>query len=167
MASILEQLRGVVEEGAKDKRDLHQVGELASQTAQLAYSLNCIWLYAQPDPPSRETLTNALPPVPDGTSDTTKESLEYIRRTLIIMRSLVSEKIEEAVRVQTDMSQFRAILGEAANRPQPQVGVEPIEAEEVEEIVREVVPMVIRPALEDKPRSPGRKARKNRPWVLT
>jgi len=165
-SSLLEQLRTVVDKGAAAERELYHIGESTTQTAQLAYSLNCIWLYAQTTTPTREVLSAALPPVPDGTPETTVRTLEYIRRTLIIIRSLVSEKIEEAFRANTDLQAFQTLLGEAIAQPNPPPAIGQLEEAEVEEIVQDFVPSVIRPLVQEKQET--RKGKKQRrPWMLT
>lgn len=166
MATLIDQLRTVVEKGTAAERDLNQIGEATTQTAQLAYSLNCIWLYAQGGDPKREDLEKALPPLPDGSPETTKQTLDYIRRTLIIIRSLVSEKIESTFKAERDLASFQSILGDAL-APQPEQGtIEQLDEDDIEEIVRDVVPAPIRPQVPERPKE-RKTARKARPWLLT
>jgi len=163
MANLIDQLRTTVERGATAERKLEDIGFSVAQTAQVAYSINCIWLYAQETTPSKETLTRALPPTPDGTPETTERTIEYIRKTMLVVRSLVSEKIEEALKAQADLTQVQTILGTTSTAPAEPRLVEQIEEEEVEDLVQEIVPDAIRPKT-DKKSTPRRKLR---PWLLT
>lgn len=164
MATLIDQLKVTIEKGATAERKLGDIGFSVAQTAQVAYSINCIWLYAQETTPSRETLTRALPPTPDGTPEATEKTIEYIRKTMLVIRSFVSEKVEEAFKAQADLTQVQTILGATLETPiEPRV-IEQLDSEEVEEIVQEVVPEVIKPKAEGKASSPKRKPR---PWLLT
>lgn len=143
--SLVDQVRLAVEKGAEAERRLSNVGHSLAQTAQVAYSLNCIWLYAKSDTvPSKEVLAQALPPLHDGTPEATERTVEYVRKTLIVVRGLVSEKIEDAFRANKDLSDVKAVLGEAIAVPEF-ARVEQLNDQEVEEIVDEMVPMAIRP----------------------
>lgn len=163
MSSLIDQLKTTIERGAIAERKLGDIGLSIAQTAQVAYSINCIWLYAQETTPSRETLSRALPPAPDGTPETTERTIEYIRKTMLVIRSFVSEKVEEAFKAQADLTQVQTILGAALETPlEPRI-IEQLDNEEVEEIIQEVVPEVIKPKAA-KLSSPKRKPR---PWLLT
>lgn len=165
MANLIDQLRTTIEKGAAAERKLGDIGFSVAQTAQVAYSINCIWLYAQETTPSRETLSRALPPTPDGTPEATERTIEYIRKTMLVIRSFVSEKVEEAFKAQADLTQVQTILGTALETPMEPRVIEQLDTEEVEDLVQEVVPDVIKPKPKSERTTPTK--RRPRPWLLT
>jgi hypothetical protein len=168
MANLLDQLRTVVNEGVEARGRLTRLSQAVAQTSQIAYSINCIALHVNNGNPTRETLRQALPPVYDGTSESTERTVEYIRRTMIAVRSLLSEKMEEAFRAQSDLTQVHRIIGDMSSGSEPLPAIEQLDDDDVEEIVQTMVPLSVRPEPTTKGEKKDKKPRKiQRPWLLT
>lgn len=148
MASLIDQVRAAMERGVAAEQSLHCVGQTVAQIAQVAYSLNCIWLYSTTGgPPSADTLQKTLPPAHDGTVETTLKALEYTRKTMLVVRSLVSEKIESTVKAKQDLSAIEGLIAGFGSTEiaEPSSVIKQLDSDEVDDVIEAVVPRSLRP----------------------
>lgn len=174
--SLLSQLKQVLDREEGERRDLEDIGRVSVELAQMSYALNCIWMYSHAEvaPPSRETLRKALPRAHDGSVDATKRNLEYIRKTLTVVRGLVSEKIIESVELKSKYNGIEDMLAMFDDAPL-KMDAPQLEEEDIEEVVEEVVPRVCQAPKqegEDAERKivkgKGRETKRAKlPWIFT
>jgi len=169
MSAILDQLKLALEKGERAERQNKVLVDKVTQISQLAYTVNCIWLYSQDTEPSQDTLRKALPPLVSTEEGSIETALEYSRKTFIVVRSLLTGKIADLAKAEADLQSIQnTIAGVLANDQGPQTSSIPaIEEAEIEEIVDEVVPQPLtRRPKKDKGKAVAR-VKTTRPWILT
>lgn len=178
MDALPRQIQEVVARCNEGEDTVRLTAQKVAEASQLAYTVNCLWLYSTQGSPSKETLTKALPPPVSASRKDIESGLEYIRKSLIVARSLLSEKMVELAEVKAGTDNMVAGLASFLAAPLPAIESNPIKAEEIEDITEALVPMEIDPKrkkerLEAKQegrelvRKKTDKVRQSRPWIFT
>lgn len=178
MGDLLKQVKDTVERCQASEEALVKVSARVTEVSQLAYTVNCIWLYARGAKPTKTDLEKALPPIVHNDPKEIEAGLEYIRKSFLVARSLLSEKITELEETRGEVLTATHAMAGFLSTPVKSHRIAEITEDDVEGIAEEVVPLVLKeepddgkvpkdPTALEKKRAKGAKVKASRPWMFT
>lgn len=168
--SIVTQVQAMARANEAMKVELREAKVKVSQLADISYTMACICLFSRGGPPADDVLQKALPPRGTDKDTYLEEASEYIRKAMILTRSVLTEKINDHSALSAACQEAERLMTTAFNTPLPLEGLAaPLTLPEVEDIVQEFVPLSINPRgnARDNEKEERKKRPHRRPWLLT
>jgi len=165
---MLDQLKDMMDKGSAAEQLTTELSRVSTELSQIAYTINCIWAYTQSSNPTKETLAALAPPMVAHPAQS-KDALEYVRKTLIAARSLVTEKINDLATRDGEIKAAQTMMAQFFEQSGGYKAIEPLQPDEISDLAEEFAPVSLRPK-SDKPKHSDNaiKSRKvRRPYMWT